>query len=197
MRVYCGLAGAALGLVGGVSPRGRRRLHRDGGDPGDRRDELPVHRHRRRLALCLDDAGPRRARASARRSRSRSGTATSSTSFRPSPSFSWASRSCSARFPSLIKATLDVDEIGRWGAALSAVALGDDALHDPGDVAPLATDVEALPRIARRWRGRSSLFPLLAFAGFLPAYPSGGSARPRHGGGRAPESRGTTSSPPR
>ena len=69
--------------------------------------------------------------------------------------------------PFLIKASFDVEEIGRWGAALSAVAL-----------ATMLVTVPVMVRLSRRTSKRTAyrvsllgailLFPSLAFAGFLP-----------------------------
>jgi GPH family glycoside/pentoside/hexuronide:cation symporter len=72
--------------------------------------------------------------------------------------------------PFLVKAALDVDEEGAWVGALAAVAIGTMAL-----TIPLAA------RLARRRPKHQAyrvfllaavaLFPLLAFAGFLPGIP--------------------------
>jgi len=72
--------------------------------------------------------------------------------------------------PFLIKATFEIDEIGRWGAALSAIALSTMLFMIP-----------VMSRLSRRTSKRAAyrvslmgavlLFPLLAFAGFLPGVP--------------------------
>jgi glycoside/pentoside/hexuronide:cation symporter, GPH family len=72
--------------------------------------------------------------------------------------------------PFLVKAALDVDEEGAWVGALAAVAIGTMAL-----TIPLAA------RLSKRRTKRDAyrvflvaavfLFPLLAFAGFLPGIP--------------------------
>jgi GPH family glycoside/pentoside/hexuronide:cation symporter len=72
--------------------------------------------------------------------------------------------------PFLIEAALDIDEIGRWGAALTAVALG-----------TMVVTIPVMTRLSHRMSKRSAyrisllsavaLFPLLAFAGFLPGIP--------------------------
>jgi len=72
--------------------------------------------------------------------------------------------------PFLIEASFEIDEIGRWGAALTAVAL-----------ATMLVTVPVMTRLSRRTSKRVAyrasllgavlLFPLLAFAGFLPGVP--------------------------
>jgi GPH family glycoside/pentoside/hexuronide:cation symporter len=72
--------------------------------------------------------------------------------------------------PFLIKASFEIDKIGRWGAALTAVAL-----------ATMLVTVPVMTRLSRRTSKRAAyrasllgavlLFPLLAFAGFLPGVP--------------------------
>ncbi|HXG77418.1 MAG TPA: MFS transporter [Gaiellaceae bacterium] len=72
--------------------------------------------------------------------------------------------------PFLIEASLEIEEIGRWGAALTAVALG-----------TMLVTIPLLTRLSRRTSKRQAyrlsllgalaLFPLLAFAGFLPGVP--------------------------
>jgi GPH family glycoside/pentoside/hexuronide:cation symporter len=72
--------------------------------------------------------------------------------------------------PFLIEAALEIDEIGRWGAALTAIALG-----------TMVVTIPLMTRLSHRMSKRSAyrvsllaavvLFPLLAFAGFLPAIP--------------------------
>lgn len=72
--------------------------------------------------------------------------------------------------PFLIKVAFDVDEVGRWGAGLSAVAL-----------ATMLVTVPLMTRLSRRTSKRAAyrasllgavvLFPLLAFAGFVPGIP--------------------------
>lgn len=69
--------------------------------------------------------------------------------------------------PFLIKASFEVEKIGRWGASLAAVAL-----------ATMLFTVPVMVRLSRRTSKRTAyrasllgavlLFPLLAFAGFLP-----------------------------
>ncbi len=69
--------------------------------------------------------------------------------------------------PFLIEAAFEIDEIGRWGAGLTAVAL-----------ATMLFTVPVMVRISRRTSKRTAyrasllgavvLFPLVAFAGFLP-----------------------------
>jgi GPH family glycoside/pentoside/hexuronide:cation symporter len=72
--------------------------------------------------------------------------------------------------PFLIKATFEIDDIGRWGAALSAIALSTMLFMIP-----------VMSRLSRRTSKRAAyrvsmlgavlLFPLVAFAGFLPGIP--------------------------
>jgi Na+/melibiose symporter-like transporter len=72
--------------------------------------------------------------------------------------------------PFLIEAALEIDEISRWGAALTAVALG-----------TMVVTIPVMTRLSHRMSKRSAyrvsllgavaLFPLLAFAGFLPGVP--------------------------
>lgn len=72
--------------------------------------------------------------------------------------------------PFLIKASLEIEEIGRWGAALTAIALG-----------TMLVTIPLMTRLSRRTSKRAAyrtsllgavvLFPLLALAGFLPAIP--------------------------
>jgi GPH family glycoside/pentoside/hexuronide:cation symporter len=72
--------------------------------------------------------------------------------------------------PFLVKAALDVDEEGAWVGALAAIAIGTMVLSIP-----------VAARLARRGTKRDAyrvsllaavcLFPLLAFAGFLPGIP--------------------------
>jgi len=72
--------------------------------------------------------------------------------------------------PFLIKVAFDIDKVGRWGAGLSAVAL-----------ATMLVMVPVMTRLSRRTSKRAAyrtsllgavmLFPLLAFAGFLPGLP--------------------------
>jgi GPH family glycoside/pentoside/hexuronide:cation symporter len=72
--------------------------------------------------------------------------------------------------PFLIEASLEIDEIGRWGAALTATAIG-----------TMLVMIPVLTRRSRRTTKRHVyrtsllaavvLFPLLAFAGFLPGIP--------------------------
>lgn len=72
--------------------------------------------------------------------------------------------------PFLVEAALDVDKAGKWVAALSAVAVGTMVL-----MIPLGTRLSH--RTTKRHAYRVSLgaavvlFPLLAFAGFLPGVP--------------------------
>jgi GPH family glycoside/pentoside/hexuronide:cation symporter len=75
-----------------------------------------------------------------------------------------------AVLPFLIEASLEIDEIGRWGAALTAVALG-----------TMVATIPVMGRLARRTSKRAAyrrallaavvVFPTLAFAGFLPGIP--------------------------
>jgi glycoside/pentoside/hexuronide:cation symporter, GPH family len=75
-----------------------------------------------------------------------------------------------AVLPFLIEATLEIDEIGNWGAALTAIALGTMVA-----VIPVMTRLSK--RTSKRAAYRRSLlaavavFPVLAFAGFLPGIP--------------------------
>lgn len=72
--------------------------------------------------------------------------------------------------PFLVKAALDVDEAGKWVAALSAIAVG-----------TMVAMIPVAARLSRRTSKRHAyrvslmgaivLFPLLAFAGFLPGIP--------------------------
>jgi GPH family glycoside/pentoside/hexuronide:cation symporter len=73
--------------------------------------------------------------------------------------------------PFLIKAAFDVQKVGRWGAALVAIAL-----------ATMVFTVPVMTRHSRRTSKRAAyrvsllgailLFPLVAFAGFLPGIPA-------------------------
>ena len=85
--------------------------------------------------------------------------------------------------PFLIKATFDIEEIGRWGAALSAIALGTMLFMIPV-MSRLShrTSKRAAYRVSLL--GAVALFPLLAFAGFLPGIPVEAQLVARNGGGR-------------
>jgi GPH family glycoside/pentoside/hexuronide:cation symporter len=73
--------------------------------------------------------------------------------------------------PFLIEAALEIEEIGRWGAVLTTVALG-----------TMLLTISLMARLSRRTSKRRAyrtsllaavaLFPLLAFAGFLPGIPA-------------------------
>jgi GPH family glycoside/pentoside/hexuronide:cation symporter len=72
--------------------------------------------------------------------------------------------------PFLIEATLEIDEIGRWGASLTAIALG-----------TMLVTIPLMTRLSRRTSKRAAyrtallaavvLFPTLAFAGYVPGVP--------------------------
>jgi len=72
--------------------------------------------------------------------------------------------------PFLIEAVLEIDEIGKWGASLTAIAL-----------ATMLFTIPVMSRLSQRTTKRHAyrvsllaavaLFPLLAFAGFLPGVP--------------------------
>jgi len=72
--------------------------------------------------------------------------------------------------PFLIEAALEIDEIGRWGATLAAIALGTMLF-----TVPLMTRLSRRTSKRHAYRvallGAVALFPLLAFAGFLPGIP--------------------------
>jgi glycoside/pentoside/hexuronide:cation symporter, GPH family len=72
--------------------------------------------------------------------------------------------------PFLVKAALDVEKAGAWVAALAAVAIGTMVVMIPvaGRLAARTTKRHAY-RVSLV--GAIALFPLLAFAGFLPGIP--------------------------
>lgn len=72
--------------------------------------------------------------------------------------------------PFLIEASLEIEEIGRWGASLTAIALGTMLF-----TIPVMTSLSRRTTKRAAYRGSLlgaiALFPLLAFAGFVPGVP--------------------------
>jgi MFS family permease len=168
MRVYLGAAGAGLGLVGGfllvdavgyagmaatlaVVALGFRYLGLAGAWPFVSRTQEPA------------ELGLREALSITFRNRY-------FLYFLPAFALQLGFQILLGSLPFLIEAALEIDEIGRWGAALTAVALG-----------TMVVTIPVMTRLSHRMSKRSAyrvsllaavvLFHLLAFAGFLPGIP--------------------------
>ena len=166
IRVYLGAAGAGLGLVGGIPPRRRDRIRRmaatlavvamsfryvglAGAWPYASRTQEPA------------ELGLREALSTTFRNRY-------FLLFLPAFAlFQLGFQLLLGVLPFLIEASLEIDEIGRWGAVLHDRRARDDAPDHLAHDEALAADVEAA-RVPRLAAGGDRALPLLAFAGFLP-----------------------------